>query len=411
MSANSSVCSWASWPTDARPDVASYLDPTVWVAVVGIAFCLRITPLRGTNAFGIANLVALSALGKITVAAGGCVIALALWLLLRLALTRVRGVSWIAGRLAYLTPAVVFFGYKAAGDWVGVQSWLTTVEPLRQIHALLVGLSFSYAALRCVDAAHGVLGKEAPLLSPIGLAGYLFPFHMLLAGPIAAYDQHVKLDIRPVEVDWSERLRKAFNDVSTGLIFKHICAEYLRIFLFGLDGTLASRGLVDTAVLFVYLFFDFAGYSRSRFGVGTLMGVPTPPNFRAPFAARNVTDFFTRWHMSLGGWVQRNMYVPLQLRLVRRFGVRRALWLALATLIVCWLFVGLWHRLSLHFAAYGATFAVVVWLEKYILDRRWIRSAKPGTAKAWVRRGLGMAYVFIVVTLMLQIVMNELLKT
>jgi D-alanyl-lipoteichoic acid acyltransferase DltB (MBOAT superfamily) len=182
------------------------------------------------------------------------------------------------------------------------------------------------------------------------------------------------------------------------------------VFLFGLDAPLETRSLADTAVLFVYVFFDFAGYSRIALAAGTLMGVPTPPNFRAPFGARNVTDFFTRWHMSLGGMVQRNIYVPLQLRLVRRFGVRRALWLALVTLVVCWLFVGLWHRLTGRFALYGVTFAVVVWIEKAVFDRRWVRPAKPGTAKAWVRRVLGMAYVFVTVTLMLHIVMNELLN-
>jgi D-alanyl-lipoteichoic acid acyltransferase DltB (MBOAT superfamily) len=183
----------------------------------------------------------------------------------------------------------------------------------------------------------------------------------------------------------------------------------LRAFAFGLDEPLASRGLADTAVLFVYLFFDFAGYSRIALGAGTLMGVPTPPNFRAPFAAKNVTDFFSRWHMSLGGVVQRAVYVPLQLRLVRRFGVRQALWVALPTLLACWLFVGLWHRLSWRFAAYGAGFAVIVWAEKFVLDRRWLRPARPGSALAHLRRGLGMAYVFAVVTGMLHLVMGEIL--
>jgi hypothetical protein len=84
--------------------------------------------------------------------------------------------------------------------------------------------------------------------------------------------------------------------------------------------------------------------------------------------------------------------------------------LALVTLWVCWVFVGLWHRLTGRFALYGATFAVVVWVEKTVFDRRWLRPARPGTAKAVVRRALGMTYVFVTVTLMLHIVMNELLN-
>jgi D-alanyl-lipoteichoic acid acyltransferase DltB (MBOAT superfamily) len=237
----------------------------------------------------------------------------------------------------------------------------------------------------------------------------LFPFHMILAGPIAAYDQHLKLNDPAAIPAVADRVMPAANDIATGFLYKYVCAEYLRIFAFGVDAPLESHGLVDTAVLFVYLFFDFAGYSRIALGVGALMGVPTPANFRAPFAARNVTDFFSRWHMTLGGFVQRNVYVPLQLRLVRRFGVRRALGSALITLLACWLFVGLWHRLSLRFALYGTVFALIVWTEKLILDRRSLPPAKPGTALALVRRGLGMAYVFVVVTLMLHIVMGEIL--
>ena len=387
-----------------------HLDWRFWAFVLWMGVWLRVTPIRRTTAFGLANAIALIVLGGPKVAIAGLAAATTLWVLLWFAVKGPGVAAWIARRLAYLIPVVLFFAYKAAGDWPGLRSWMAGAEPLPRFHELLVALSFSYAALRCVDAARCVIGNGARLLDPVGLTGYLFPFHMLLAGPIAAYDQHVKLDgVKPV-VESPDEILWAVNDVSTGLIYKHVCAEYLRVFLFGLDARLGSQSLADTALLFVYLFFDFAGYSRIAQGAGTWMGVPTPRNFRAPFAARNVTDFFTRWHVSLGGWVQRNMYVPLQLRLVRRFGVRRALWLALLTLIVCWLFIGLWHRLSWRFAIYGVTFAAVVWLEKTILDRRWVRPSKAGTAKAWVRRALGMTYVFVTVTMMLHIVMNELLK-
>ena len=382
-----------------------HLEPTYWALVAGLAVWLRLAPARGTTAFGAANLIALGLLAGPAVAVAGLTLATGLWAVLALANG---GRSWLLTGLAYAIPATVFLGYKAAGDWAVVWAAIPTGGPLADAVGLLVALSFSYVFLRGLDATRAVL-KGSPLLDPVGLAGYLFPFHMLIAGPIAGYDQHLKLNAGPPEPVAAGRLLSGASDIATGLVYKHVCAEYLRAFLFGLDAPLESRGLVDTAALFVYLFFDFAGYSRIALGVGTWMGVPTPANFRAPFAAKNVTDFFARWHMSLGGLVQRNIYVPLQLQLVRRFGVGRAVWLALVSLLACWLFVGLWHRLSWRFAAYGAAFAVIVWAEKFVLDRRWVRPARPGSALAYVRRGLGMAYVFAVVTIMLHLVMGEIL--
>jgi D-alanyl-lipoteichoic acid acyltransferase DltB (MBOAT superfamily) len=383
-----------------------HLEPTYWAVVIGIAVWLRIAPARGTTAFGAANAIALDLLCGPAVAVAGLTLATGLWAILAI----VNGSrSWLLKGFAYLLPLAAFLAYKTAGDWVAVRTAIPTAGPLPDAFWLLAALSFSYAFLRCLDAVRAVLAKGSPLLDPLGLAGYLFPFHMLLAGPIAGYDEHLKLNADAPDALRSDRMVSAASDIATGLVYKHVCAEYLRVFLFGLDSPLASRGLIDTAALFVYLFFDFAGYSRIALGVGTLMGVPTPVNFRAPFAARNVTDFFARWHMSLGGFVTRNMYVPLQLRLVRRFGVRRSVWLALVSLLACWLFVGLWHRLSWRFAAYGAAFALIVWTEKLVLDRRWLRPARSGSGLAYVRRGLGMAYVFAVVTVMLNLVMGEIL--
>jgi D-alanyl-lipoteichoic acid acyltransferase DltB (MBOAT superfamily) len=386
--------------------VGLHLEPTYWAVVIGVGVWLRIAPARGTTAFGAANAIALDLLYGPVVAVTGLTLATGLWAILALA----NGSrSWLLKGFACLLPLAMFVAYKTAGDWEAVRNAIPTADPLPDAFWLLATLSFSYAFLRCLDAIRAVLAKGSPLLDPLGLAGYLFPFHMLLAGPIAGYDEHLNLNADAPGALRADRIISAASDIATGLVYKHVCAEYLRVFLFGLDSPLASRGFIDTAALFVYLFFDFAGYSRIALGVGTLMGVPTPVNFRAPFAARNVTDFFARWHMSLGGFVTRNIYVPLQLRLVRRFGVRRSVWLALVSLLACWLFVGLWHRLSWRFAAYGAAFALVVWTEKLVLDRRWLRPARPGSGLAYVRRGLGMTYVFAVVTVMLHLVMGEIL--
>jgi D-alanyl-lipoteichoic acid acyltransferase DltB (MBOAT superfamily) len=386
--------------------VGQHLAPTYWAVVLGLAIWLRLAPVRGTTAFGIANTIVLGILGSPAVALAAITVSTGLWSVLALAaITRLS----LTHAVAYAVPVAAFLGYKSASDWEFVRTAIPAEGPVSDAFWLLAVLSFSYVFLRCLDAVRSVLAKGSPLLDPLGLAGYLFPFHMLLAGPIAGYSDHLKLNTGAPEAVVGGRVLSGANDIATGLVYKHVVAEYLRAILFGLDTPLSSKGLVDTAALFVYLFFDFAGYSRIALGVGTWMGVPTPLNFRAPFAAKNVTDFFARWHVSLGALVQRTIYIPVQLKLVRQFGVRRAVWLALVSLLACWLFVGLWHRLSWRFAAYGVVFAMIVWAEKLVLDRRWLRPSRPGSLLSFVRRGLGMAYVFTVVTVMLNIVMQEIL--
>src|SRR5438067_10315353 len=133
-----------------------HLDWPFWALVVGIGVGLQIIPVRRTAAFGLANLGALVALFGADVAAAAAGIAVVLWAVLWVTRSSPGGVGWVAGRLAYLLPVGLFFAYKAAGDVPAVKEWVRANEPWPRVHALLIGLSFSYAALRCVDATHFV---------------------------------------------------------------------------------------------------------------------------------------------------------------------------------------------------------------------------------------------------------------
>src|SRR5438874_3643467 len=94
-----------------------HLEPTFWALVLGVGVCLRAVPVRGTAAFGLANLGALILLVGAEAALAGLAAAVVLWALLRAATAGWGGASRVAGRLAYLVPVVVFVAYKVAGDW------------------------------------------------------------------------------------------------------------------------------------------------------------------------------------------------------------------------------------------------------------------------------------------------------
>lgn len=368
---------------------------------------LRVLPVRRTIGFGLANLLGLTVLGGWQLAASTLVVTGMYWSLVRLSKNLSPGRVGALGTI--LVPVGLFLANKIGADWTIGHSWLNEHPAALTLHRVLVSFAYSYVFLRMIELAHCVVWKGMPLVDPLSTVGYLFPFHMILAGPVSRYEDHVRMNEVPVQKDsWWDALSGA-NHIATGLLYKYVCAEYLRIACFGVDGRLTSLAWIDTAVLFVYLFFDFAGYSRIMLGAGVWMGVPTPENFRSPFAASTITDFFARWHMSLGTFIQRNIYMPLQMTLVRRWGIRRAMWAGLAALVPAWAFVGLWHRFSLGFIVYGLTFAVVVALEKLIRDRVLRQSWSQSAAAMWSVRLLGPVYVFVVVTTMLHLVITELM--
>ncbi len=256
---------------------------------------------------------------------------------------------------------------------------------------LLARLSWSYAVLRLVDAARAVRAG-ARLMDPLALLGFLFPFHMLMAGPIGVYRDHLRADDAPVELPGFALLLERVDLVVSGLFSKLVLAEGLRVFAFGLDGPLRSSGLADSLLLFAYLFFDFAGYSLVALGIGRLLGVPTPVNFDRPWRAASLTDFWQRWHASLGAFVRAHVFVPLQLRLVRAYGVRRAAAVGLVALVVSFGFVGLWHRLDWRFLVWGLGMGAALALEKLARDRLLRRGFAAHPWLPAVGRALGPLY-------------------
>jgi D-alanyl-lipoteichoic acid acyltransferase DltB (MBOAT superfamily) len=159
----------------------------------------------------------------------------------------------------------------------------------------------------------------------------------------------------------------------------------------------------------VYLFFDFAGYSLIALGIGRLCGIPTPVNFDRPFASATVTEFWTRWHISLGAIVRNNLYLPLQIALVRRLGIRHSAAIAFFTTSASFAFVGLWHRLSPMFLVWGLLLGLAMAIEKPVRNRLAASPRWRTPAGAAAGRILGPIYVFVLVSASLQLVAQEVM--
>ena len=387
------------------------LSPAFWIAAAVLVVILGLVRRRRTILFGALNLIVIGVWMGWPLALAAAAFSAALWL-----------VVWVASRpgikhawsavCVLLIVVVMFILHKVNIEYTETaESWLqggpwalpsTVLVPL-------AALSFSYVALRAYSMCYAVLFQSARLTDPISVAGFLFPFHMLISGPIARYEEHLKCAEVTTGEPVPQRLLGAGNDIATGLVYKYVISEYMRVFAYGAGAPIVVTGYWDTAYLLVFIFFDFAGYSRIALGIGRLMGIATPQNFRAPFLSRTATEFFTRWHISLGDFIKRDLYMPMQLHLVRRWGTKRAVWAGLLALLVSWIVVGLWHRISPTFMAYGLVLAVWLWLEKLVRDRVLRHDWSRSRAVQWAAAVVGPIYVFFTLCAMLTMVVQEIL--
>ncbi len=230
------------------------------------------------------------------------------------------------------------------------------LSPLARVLSLI---GYSYVALRAVEVFRAVSERRHAAPDLPSLVNYLVPFHMLAAGPIQAYDDYVNQPLRSRPATTAEVLAGT-ERVASGLFKKFVIAYLLqKLFLTDFQAG-GSYRLLEIQVFFVWLFLDFSAYSDIAVGVGSFLGLVTPENFNRPLGARNVIDFWERWHISLSMFIRRNLFTPIQLHLLRRDGGRRPLLWASVALCVSFVLCGLWHGLTMGFLIWGMAQAVAL---------------------------------------------------
>ncbi len=239
--------------------------------------------------------------------------------------------------------------------------------PLLKI-ALPIGISFyTFQILSyTVDVYRGDVAAQK---NPIDLAAYVALFPQLIAGPIVRYsDVADQLKCRTHTVEKTVLGARRFL---VGLGKKILIANVL--------GELCDnfRASDDKSVLFfwlyaiaysLHLYFDFSGYSDMAIGLGKIFGFDFLENFNYPFISSSATEFWRRWHMSLGSWFRDYVYIPLGGNRVSR--VRH-----LFNIFVVWMLTGFWHGAAWNFIVWGLYFAILliiekVWLLKHLKKSR-----------------------------------------
>lgn len=197
------------------------------------------------------------------------------------------------------------------------------------------------------------------------LALYSFMFPQLLSGPIVRYQEFQKqVEDRTCSF---QRVESGLKIFVTGLAYKVILANQLStlwnsiqtIGFESISTPLAWMGMISYSL---QLYFDFCGYSLMAIGVGEMLGFQLPINFAHPYMARSVTEFFRRWHITLGAWFRDYIYIPLG-------GNRKGRTRQILNLAVVWILTGLWHGAGNHFILWGGYLFFFITLEKLVLQK------------------------------------------
>ena len=203
-------------------------------------------------------------------------------------------------------------------------------------------------------------GQTKPQKDPVAFLSYVSMFPQLVAGPIIRYTEvEERLTSRTVTL---EGLSGGVTRFAAGLGKKIIFANHAgKIATELLDispGEMSTAGIWLGITMFAFqIYFDFSGYSDMAIGLGKMIGFDFKENFEHPYTARSVTDFWRRWHISLGSFFRDYIYIPLG-------GNKRH---TLLNLLIVWFVTGLWHGASVNFVLWGLYYCAALILEKYVL--------------------------------------------
>lgn len=227
--------------------------------------------------------------------------------------------------------------------------------------ALPIGISFYI--FQSISYLVDVYRKESePQRNYFDLLLYISMFPQLIAGPIVRYgtvadeigNRHATAD------DIADGVYRFTIGLGKKVIIANIMGEIATSLLGGnLDNLSAAGAWVGILAFSIQIYFDFSGYSDMAIGIGRCVGFHFPENFNHPYTCTSMTDFWRRWHMSLGSFFRDYVYIPMG-------GNRRHQALNIMTV---WFLTGMWHGASWNFIIWGVYFGLFIMIEKYTLLR------------------------------------------
>ena len=268
-------------------------------------------------------------------------------------------------RKAYLIISLVIslgmLGYfKYAGFLISNVGTVTGLSLTVPKIALPIGISFY--TFQLISYHVDVYRKKVPAMKNIiDLATYVSLFPQLIAGPIVRYtDLCGQLKNRTHTMEKiAPGTRRFIIGLAKKVLLANAFGELCEIFRMAEEPSVLFCWIYAVAFT-LHIYFDFSGYSDMAIGLGKIFGFEFPENFQYPYISKSITEFWRRWHISLGSWFRDYVYIPLG-------GNRKGKLLWLRNILVVWILTGLWHGAAWNFVLWGLLFAVLLMIEKLFL--------------------------------------------
>lgn len=274
-----------------------------------------------------------------------------------------RAYMWIG----VLVNLLFLLFYKYTGF---ILTSLEAVLPIKiayQIQALPLGISFfTFSGISYIlDTYNEVITPEKSL---IRFSAYLVMFPKLLQGPITRFIQ-VKDDLINPKFD-SLLIMQGVRRFIGGLAKKVLLADSLnmattKIFEGNFNEMGAGLAWFGLIAYTLQIYLDFSGYTDMAIGIGNMIGFKLPENFNFPYISKSISDFWRRWHITLGAWFRAYLFFPLEFARKRQKTLRQE-----SNLIIVFLLTGLWHGAKWNFIIWGLYFGVILAIEAGFLGKR-----------------------------------------
>ena len=262
--------------------------------------------------------------------------------------------------IAIIVNLLLLGFFKYAGLFVSTFNSVFGTSIVWKSLSLPIGISFyTFQALSYVIDAYK--GKVRVQRNIINFATYITMFPQLIAGPIVTYSEiEHQLGRRKISM---LQAGAGMERLILGLSKKVILANNLGL-LYTTIQTADERSVMTAwlgaAAYTLQIYFDFSGYSDMAIGMGKMLGFHFPENFDFPYLAKNITEFWRKWHMTLSGWFRDYVYIPLGGNRVKP--VRHIL-----NIMIVWMLTGLWHGAGWNFVLWGIYYGILLIIEKYLL--------------------------------------------
>jgi len=227
-------------------------------------------------------------------------------------------------------------------------------------------LGISFYTFQIVSYIIDVYRKEIPAEKSIfNLSLYLCMFPQLISGPIMKYSE---IKSQMFNRDYSlANLERGLKIFTIGLGFKVLLANRIGILwndiqTIGFESISTPLAWLGAIGYSIQLYLDFYGYSLMAIGVGRMLGFTLIDNFNHPYIAKSVTEFWRRWHISLGRWFKNYIYIPLG-------GNRKSKKRLAFNLLIVWMFTGIWHGAHWNFVLWGLSLFILIYIEKMFFKK------------------------------------------